>query len=138
MSTLAELPYNIHHLIPRHADVNVLKAEINIKKLEDIIRNILREYCDVNVLGFNSTENYYWCKIEVNNKCLLYTEIRLFSNDYDSSSIIIISESDITLKIKGIQNCKKHKKMFVNNIKEGIYLYQNSSFSQYYIDKCCA
>ena len=68
MATLAELPYKIYHLIPRHSDVNIVKTEINIRKFEDIIRNILREYCDVNVLGFNSTDNYYWCKIEINNK----------------------------------------------------------------------
>lgn len=137
MHKLAELPYDIYQKIPRHADFHVIKTDLNIRKLEDVIRTILREYCDVTVMGFNSTENLYWCKIEQNKKCLLYTEIRLHANDYESSCIIIINESEANLKFKGI-NCKKQKTDFINNMVEGVYLYQNSSFSQHYIETCCA
>ena len=137
MATLAELPYEIYQKIPRHADVHVLKTELNIRKLEDILRTILHEYCDVNVMGYNSTEKFYWCKIEDKKKCLLYTEIRLYSNDYESSCVIIINESDANLKFKGM-NCRKRKIDFINNITEGVYLYQNSAFSQHYIETCCS
>ena len=136
MCKLAELPYDIYQHIPRHADFHVVKTELNIRKLEDVIRTILREYCDVNVMGYNSTENYYWCKIEYKKSCLLYTEIKLYANDYESSSIIIINESEANLRFKGI-NCKKQKANFINNITEAIYLYQNSSFTQHYVETCC-
>lgn len=137
MQQLADLPINIYQNIPRHADVHVVKTDLNIRKLEDVIRTILREYCDVNVMGYNSTENFYWCKIEEKKSCLLYTEIRLYAYDYETSLIIIINESEANLKFKGM-NCKKQKATFINNITEGVYLYQNSSFSKHYVETCCA
>lgn len=135
MSTFAELPYNLYQQIPRHADFRILKIDLNIRKLEDIIRAILREYCDVSVIGFNSTQNFYWCKIEKNKKCMLYTEIRLFSNDYDSTLVIIINDDDANLKYKGL-NCALKKK-FIDNLYEGFFLYQTSSFSRNYVEICC-
>jgi hypothetical protein len=127
-----ELPYNIYSQIPKHGEVHVIKAELNIKKLEDIILTILRDFCDVNVMGFNNTENYYWCKIENNFKCLLYSEIKLIANDSESSAIIITNESDYQLKLRGIKkNFKITKINFLESLKEGLNLYQNSTFT------CC-
>lgn len=137
MSKFAEISNITYQQIPKHADVHVIRTEINIKKLEDIIRVILREYCDVNVLGFNNSDKFYWCKIEENKRCILYTEIKLVTNDDGSSLIIIINESDLNLKYVGIDK-KKHKKIFIDNITEGLYFYQNSAFCQYYIESCCS
>ena len=136
MSTFADLPNNFYQQIPRHAVFHVLKIELNIKKLEDIIRTMIREHCDVSVMGFNSTENFYWCKIEQNKKCMLYTEIKLFANDYDSSLVVIINDNDTNLKYKGQNSTIKNK--FINNLSEGFYLYQTSSFSRHYIESCCS
>ena len=67
---------------------------------------------------------------------MLYTEIKLFANDYDSSLIVIINDNDITLKYKGLNNTQKNK--FINNLSEGLYLYKTSAFSRHYIDTCCS
>ena len=136
MSTFADLPYNLYQQIPRHAVFHVLKIELNIQKLENVIRTMLREHCDVSVMGFNSTENFYWCKIEQNKKCMLYTEIKLFDNDHDSCLVVIINDNDTNLKYKGQNSTLKNK--FINNLSEGFYLYQTSSFSRHYIESCCS
>ncbi len=135
MLSRKELPYNIYSQIPKHGDVHVIRTDLNIKKLEDIIRPILREFCDVNVMGFNNTENFYWCKIEEQSKCILYSEIRLIANDSDSSVMIIINESDLHLKLRGIKkNFKITKINFLESVKEGLYLYQNSAFARCFLD----
>jgi hypothetical protein len=136
MSKFADLPNNIYQQIPRHADLHVLKIKLNIRKIEDIIISILREYCNVNIMGFNSIQNFYWCKIEKNKKCMLYTEIRLYANDYDSSCIIVINDDDTNLKYKGLKTT--FKKTFIDNLTEGVYLYQNSSFLTPLFETCCA
>ncbi len=135
MYNYIELPYNIYSQIPKHGDVHVIRTDLNIKKLEDIIRTILREFCDVNVMGFNNTENFYWCKIEEKAKCILYSEIRLIANDADSSVVIIINESDYHLKLRGLHSKYKITKInFLEAMNEGLCLYQNSAFARCFVD----
>ena len=135
MSSYHEIPYNIYRELPKHGDTHIIKTKLNIGKLNDIIRPVLREFCEVNVIGFNNMENFYWCKLEQNRKCVLYSEIRLIANDYDSSVVIIINESDYHLKLRGInQNFKITKINFLESINEGLHLYQNSAFARCYID----
>lgn len=116
---------NINYILPKHADTTIIKSNLTIKKLDENLMAILVNYCKVSVLGFNNTNKYYWCKIEENKKCILYSEIRLCQNNNDSSLIIIIYNNNFNYNYDN----KKNKQIFIDAIKEGIYLYQNSTFS---------
>jgi hypothetical protein len=135
MSCYVEIPSIIYNKIPRGGDIHIIKSSLDIGKLHEVIIVILREYCEVSVIGFNNTENFYWCKMDSNKKCVLYSEIRLIANDVDSSIIIIINESDFHLKLRGImQNNKTTKTNFLTSVKEGLWLYQNSTFARCFTD----
>ena len=119
---------NINKQIPKHADVKIIKIDLNIRKVQDIIIPVLKDSCNVNIIGFNNNENFYWCKIEKNKKCLLYTKIILGWNDYDSTLIIIINEIESYNKnqINPLFNVN-YKKQFFDSVIGGLYLYQKSS-----------
>ena len=122
---------DINYILPKHADVTIIPSNLSIKRIDEILRSILVDYCQVSVIGFNNTFKYYWCKIEDNKKCILYAEIRLVQNDNYSSLVIVIMNNNFYYK--GIN--KKNKQTFIDAIKEGIHLYQTSTFSHDYCEK---
>ncbi len=136
MSSNIGIPHNIYQQLPKYGDIHVFKSHMEVRKIEDIIRDVLREFCEVSVMGFNRIENYYWCKNVEDKKCILYSEIRIVANDSDSSIIIVINESDLHLKLRGApKNYKTTKINFLEAIKEGLYLYQNSAFVRYFLQE---
>ena len=40
----------------------LLNVKININNLIKIIKNILTDFCDVNIIGYEKRTNKYWCK----------------------------------------------------------------------------
>jgi hypothetical protein len=129
-----ETTNNIYQQIQKHYDIHIFNSTIEVKNLENIIKDILREFCKVSVIGYNRIENCYWCKIEENKKCILYSQIKIVSNDSYSSIIIIIDESDLHFNFHGAYNNYKNiKNDFLETIEEGLYLYQNSAFVRYFL-----
>lgn len=127
MTTLNTINYKLpkhDYKLAKHADTNIIQSNLSIKKMDEILSLILVNYCKASVLGFNNTFGYYWCKIEENKKCVLYSEIRLVQNLNNSSLIIIINDNNST----HYQYAKKNK-IFIDSIKEGLYSYEKSNCS---------
>jgi hypothetical protein len=95
-----------------------LQYYINRTKLDNIMRNILLNFCEVSVIGYNNLNKNYWFKICENKYCVLHAEIEIL---YKNSEI---SELNILPLVGNINTIKK----FVYDINEALYLYQSSLF----------
>ncbi len=110
-------------------DIHIIESSLSIKKLNDVLKHILRDFCNIDIIGFNNYNNTFWSKIIKNKKCILYTEIKIVINENNNSLIIINHNYDYFEKI-GVRN----KIEFNYSIKEGLYLYENSAFTKYVFD----
>lgn len=73
-----------------------LKIQISKFELERIINQLLIDFCEMTVIGYNKNEDNYWCKKYNNNICVMFLKllIRQLGNNY-SEIIIFPIEGDI-------------------------------------------
>jgi hypothetical protein len=99
-------------------DVKIITFYINYKKLTDIIKKILTDFCDATVIGYEKITNKYWCKVYDKNYCSIHIELEIFKK-CDKFSLVkftpLIGSGSL------IEN-------FVSNFTESIQLYTTSSF----------
>jgi hypothetical protein len=91
---------------------------INKSKLENIIRNVLLNFCEVSVIGYERLTDKYWCKICENNCCILHVEIEILYKNNNTSDIHILP----------FVGNKTNLKKFIFDINEALQLYQTSTF----------
>ena len=82
-----------------------------------IISNILSDFCNASVIGYNQNTNKFWCKIYNKNVCVLQIEIEIIEK---------LAKSDI--KVVPIIGTNILVENFVSNLRESIELYSSSSF----------
>jgi len=102
----------------RYIDVKLITFYINIDKLLNIIKGILSDFCNVNVIGYNKETNKYWCKTYDNKYCVLHVELEIFQKCNSTSYVKFIPLVGTDCLIK----------KFVSNFAEAIQLYKTSPF----------
>lgn len=102
----------------RYIDIKFMAFYINFNKLTDIIKGILSDFCNANVIGYNKITNKYWCKMYEKRNCTLYLELEILKHNNELSFINIIPLIGTDILIEE----------FVSNFKESIQLYTTSSF----------
>ena len=109
----------------RFIDIKLMSFYINHDKLKDIIKNILSDFCDASVIGYEKRTNKYWFKIIDKKICTLHMELEIIkhTNDISFVQIIPLIGSDILIED------------FVSNFKESIQLYTTSSFIRSWLDR---
>ena len=101
-----------------------LNYVINKTNLDNIMRKVLLNFCEVSVLGYNQFKQKYWCKICENKYCVLHAEIEILYKNSEQSEINILP----------LVGNKNNIKKFVLDIHEALYLYQSSSFIKYCLE----
>lgn len=100
----------------------ISKKDILIKiykiDVDAIIKNILSDFCNVNVIGYEKSTNRYWCKMYEDKFCQLHIEIEIINKGFEQSQV----------KISPLYGTSKSIENFVSNFKESIELYTTSSF----------
>jgi len=115
---------NIYTLI----DIKMMVFYINYDNLTNIIKNILTEFCDAKVIGYEKTTNKYWCKMYENKFCSQHIELELLRHTNEITLVKIVPKIGTDLLIKN----------FVSNFEESIHLYITSSFIRGLLDsKMC-
>lgn len=106
---------------PRSLDI-ISKKDISIKinniDIDAIIKNILSDFCNANVIGYKKSTNIYWCKIYEDKFCKLHIEIEIINRGFEQTQ----------LKIYPLYGSSKSIENFVSNFTESIQLYTSSSF----------
>jgi len=92
--------------------------KINKIDVDAIIQNILSDFCNVNVIGYEKSTNRYWCKMYEDKFCQLHIEIEIINKGFEQSQV----------KISPLYGTSKSIEEFVSNFKESIELYTTSSF----------
>jgi len=96
---------------------NIL-IKINKIDVDSIIKNILLDFCNANVIGYEKNTNRYWCKMYEDKFCQLHIEIEIINKGFEQSQV----------KISPLYGTSKSIENFVSNFKESIELYTTSSF----------
>jgi len=110
----------------RLCDIKIYKFNISINNLLKIINNILSDFCDAKVIGYNTTKNIHWCKI-FNDKlsCSLHIELEiLLENKYSTE-----------VKFNALIGDSSLMEDFVLNFTESIELYRTSVFIKGCLEK---
>ena len=102
----------------RFIDTKLMTFYINIDKLLDIIKCILSDFCNADVIGYEKRTNKYWCKMYDKNNCTLHIELEILKHNNELSFI----------KLVPLIGTDKLIEEFVSNFKESIQLYTTSSF----------
>lgn len=102
----------------RFIDVKIMAFYINNKKITDIIKSILSDFCNATVIGYEKRTNKYWCKIYEKKFCTLHIELEILSK---SSKITFVKFIPLIGTDILIEN-------FMSNFQESIQLYTTSSF----------
>lgn len=92
--------------------------KINKIDVDAIIKNILSDFCNANVIGYEKSTNRYWCKMYEDKFCQLHIEIEIINKGFEQSQV----------KISPLYGTSKSIENFVSNFKESIQLYTTSSF----------
>lgn len=106
-------------------DIRMMPFSINYNKLNNIIKNILTEFCDAKVIGYEKMTNKYWCKMYEDNFCSQHIELEILrhTNEITFVKLVPLIGTDSL-----IEN-------FVLNFKESIQLYTTSSFIRGILDE---
>lgn len=102
----------------RFIDVKLMAFYINNDKLIDIIKGILSDFCNANVIGYEKRTNKYWCKMYEKKYCSLHIELEILKHNDELTFIKLIP----------LIGTDKLIEEFVTNFKESIQLYTTSSF----------
>lgn len=104
-----------------------IDIELNIdkEKLNNILKKILTQFCEINVIGYKEYIDTYWCKIHKNNNTILYLELILFKIDLNKTIV----------NIKHIIGDIYYLNLFIKNFKQSIEKYQTIDIYNYMIDE---
>ena len=92
--------------------------KINKINVDAIIKNILSDFCNANVIGYEKSTNRYWCKMYEENFCQLHIEVEIINKSFEQTQV----------KICPLYGTSKSIENFVSDFKESIELYRTSSF----------
>jgi hypothetical protein len=106
-------------------NIKMITVHLNSDKLINIIKPILSDFCNADVIGFDKRTNKYWCKIFENNCCILNMELEMIYKDKDNSFVRFV----LLVGIEVLMNS------FISNFKECIQLYKTSSFIRACLDE---
>ncbi len=123
---MTEIAIDDKYILPKHADIYHLSLNISKNKIESILRNVLIKFCQVNVLGYNNSEDYYWFKInqtEFGSKIIPYVELKLINNYDNNTNIFFIAKTDNLFTKQRAMNNKIIKK-FVERFETTFNNYQ--------------
>lgn len=98
---------------------------LNKLKIDEIMQQILIDYCNATVLGYDKSEDKYWCKICNKSVCELYVKIKVTNTGNNLSEVEIIPLVGTNITIKN----------FIRDFDECIKLYQHSNFIKSMLDK---
>jgi hypothetical protein len=108
----------------RIVDISTITCNIDKNKVKTIMASILSKYCNIKIYGYNKLKEQYWCKNVKENVCSLFINISLQSYNFNKTVLIL---TPMIGKDKEI-------KEFIEKFKEGLQLYQGSSFVRQYLD----
>ena len=129
-NTLHSLKKNV---IFRITEPVTIYYEIGKNKLYEIIENIISKSCGIKIYGYNTKEEFFWCKQITNYRCLLFINISIYSYNLNKSIVIINpiigKEHDINCFIEKFTNTMKlyEKSAFIRD-----YLVDSSGNDIYY------
>jgi len=105
-------------------DIIELKIIINKDIIDNVIRNILINECEMTVIGYNNYNSKYWCKKYTKNSCGLYFEIE-----------VTYSESNLShLKFFPLIGNDENIKIFMSCFNKCIMLYNTSALIKFYLE----
>lgn len=108
----------------RFIDIKLMAFYINSDKLLDIIKGILCDFCNANVIGYDKRTNKYWCKMYEKKYCVLHIELEILRHNNELSFVNVVP----------LIGTDKLIEEFVSNFKESIQLYTTSSFIRSCLD----
>lgn len=97
---------------------------IDKKKLDDIIKYILTEYCGISMMGYYKRNDVYWCKKYNKCKCDLYVEVQIIKKSLGHSIV----------KISSFVGNDKDINTFVSNLHNKLDIYQADNFIKTCLD----
>lgn len=111
----------------KHADLYHITLNISKNKIESILRHVLINFCQVNVMGYNNSEDYYWLKIKNESKIIPYIELelKLINSDENNTNIIFIAKTNnLFTKQRVIMN--KIVKKFIEKFASSLHNYESN------------
>jgi len=99
-------------------DVKSMLFYININNLTEIIKGILSDFCNADVIGYDKKTNKYWFKTYDKKFCSLHIELEIINNKNETSTVKITPLIGTNILIEN----------FASNFRESIELYTTSSF----------
>jgi hypothetical protein len=99
-------------------DIKIFEFNINMMKLTKIMNNILTDFCEASVIGYEKKTNKFWCKKYDDKNCSLHMELEI---SYQELDITIVKFIPVIGRENQIEN-------FVSNFTESIELYRSSPF----------
>jgi hypothetical protein len=108
---------------PKHLErcisncINITNINIEKEIMNRIIGNILSDFCNASVIGYNRNSNKFWCKMYTKNVCVLHMEIEIIEKSVQCD-INVFPIIGTTILVEN----------FVSNLCESIELYITSSF----------
>ena len=103
-----------------------LRIQYNIDKnsVQNIMENVLSQYCKMKIYGYNKQDNFYWCKEQNKCVCTLHISISVATCDYNKTYITITPLLGNELEIRS----------FIQKFKTAMKLYEKSSFIYEYLE----
>ena len=99
----------------RFMDSIYLHYYIDKTKIEEIIRYILSEYCDISVIGYNKNRDKYCIKKIKKYYCEMHIELEIMKKEFGFSQIKMTPLLGINMNIKN----------FIIKFNESLLVYQS-------------
>jgi hypothetical protein len=107
---------NKHKKIEKNEKLNYILIKhdlISYSAFDKIIKRLLCDFCEIDICGYNTSENIYWGKQIKNNICILMFTLEM-TNNYIKISPLIGNDNSI-------------KELYIN-ICDGLEIYNKSPF----------
>jgi hypothetical protein len=107
--------------------IKEIKLTYHLRKPEfdKIMQQILIDFCNTTVLGYDKHNDKYWCKKYNKSTCTLHLEIKVISKGCDYSDIQIMP---LTGEYNDIN-------LFISDFNESVQMYKSSNFIRYILCK---
>lgn len=99
---------------------------IDKNKLDDLLKYILTEYCDISMMGYYKHNDKYWCKKYSKYSCDLYIEIQIIKKSFDHT---IVRVNPFVGNDTNINN-------FITSLHESLQVHQASNFIRNCLNIC--
>jgi len=97
--------------------------EIDKPNVQLIMNRLLNDFCNMNISGYNNTNDYFWCKKMKNNVCVLFITIYITSPQFNKSHITVTT----------ILGKKQEADVFIKNLKNALNRYKDNPFLRDYL-----